>query len=1222
MVLCLAMLGCSPEVADPEAAAQESLVVPRQLLVKTRRPELLSEYGEVFPGLSVGWWRLQLPTNGDPQVVQRALALEPRVAEVQFNLRYFPDVLPSDPDYGQQYAHRITHAPAGWDIRSDAPDVVVAVIGTGIASAHPELQRRMWNNPLEIAGNGIDDDANGFIDDIQGWDFQDNDGQPLPSNTAHETAAACVIGAEANNGIGGSGVVWNARIMSLRVDYQSDQVAAAIRYAVDQGAQVINMSFGSYVYNKYGPDGIVREALDYAEANDVVAVATAGNDSIDRQRYPAAHDKVIAVAASTSGDRRASFSNYGPWVTLVAPGHEIYSCGLVGDTIVSGTSFAAPYVAGVAALLRAEHPQWPAPEVRHVLEVSGDSIRSPNPVGLRINVQRALMSSGFPDVYARIRNPYAQQVYYIGSQVQIVGTAVGGTYQVEWEAFPGSPVQSGPVYDGALATLDTTGLTEGVHRIRLRVQGANQAMSEDVVVVRLRGGGLPGFPIDASNANEVAVGDIDGDGDFEAVLLDRLGVVHAVHHDGTSVMGFPVSHRGWAGSLALGDVDGDGDVEIVAAADPASSQPGWLAAWHSDASLVAGFDKLLPGRIHSGPVLADVNANGSLEVIVVTTGRSLQIHVFDGEGRYLPGWPASIAGQGNILGGPDALVVANLDMTPQLEIAVAGVALRVYGADGQPKPGWPRRTNGNRLLAVDLDDDGISDLVLPRSGTVLAFHGDGRPVFGWPQFSGMGWPEGLAVGDLDGDARPEVVVVDGEGADRAQGTVRLWRADGGSTPGWPKTVENVAVNGGPLLSDLDGDGHPDIVVISAPGDIYAWNADGRALAGYPRALSVDLKGPFVLTDLDHNDILDLIAVGPVFASQVHGFELGVRHELLTSEWSSARGNAHRTGAWARRFDLEVGSPADGQILLTIEVPTDIPTPSAYIVYRDGLQVGRVSEPTWLDSGAERRGHTYDVIALDETGGRRARSRSVAAAWPELWCQGRVEGTACDDANPCTRDDVCRSGNCRGTNDDNAACDDGDQCSAVDVCRGGSCVGEARVICEARACHDVSCRPSSGECVASPHAEGAACEDGLLCTVNDTCQATICTGAAVECDYGDEICGARGVCDPMSGQCSKPAVPDGEACDDNIPCTRDAACRQGRCRGKAVVCQPISGCDVLPACNIEADQCVLPAICRSLPESLATVQDSCGCTGTRGPSSGPRWGVLGLLLAVGACRRRR
>ncbi|MCH8152759.1 MAG: S8 family serine peptidase [Planctomycetes bacterium] len=281
---------------------------------------------------------------------------------------------PNDPLFPEQYGPQIIQAPAAWDITTGDPSVVIAFIDTGINFEHEEFQDgAIWVNPGEIPDNGIDDDNNGYIDDIVGWDFVDGDNDPQ-GGSGHGTRVAGIFGARLNNGLGIAGLA-NITIMPLRAIGAAELVAEAIYYATDMSAVAINMSLGTHADLE-----IIEEAVQYAWDSGVTAVAAAGNGGIDLPFYPAAYPEVIGVTGTDANDDFAGF-NFGDWIDVAAPGVEILTCSLPGPSdytsATSGTSLASPHVAGLVGLMYSVDPTLTPQAVRDLLCENADDLGDP-----------------------------------------------------------------------------------------------------------------------------------------------------------------------------------------------------------------------------------------------------------------------------------------------------------------------------------------------------------------------------------------------------------------------------------------------------------------------------------------------------------------------------------------------------------------------------------------------------------------------------------------------------------------------------------------------------------------------------------------------------------------------------------------------------------------------------------------------------------------------------
>jgi subtilisin family serine protease len=310
------------------------------------------------------------------------LAQDPSVDYVEPNYIVRHSGVPNDPKWNKQWALPKIDAAKAWDSAVGSDSVIVAVIDTGIDYNHPDLQGNIWKNPGEIAGNKIDDDGNGYVDDVYGWDFCNKDNNPMDGDS-HGTHVAGTIAAATNNGVSVAGVSWHASLVALK--FLSDEGWGSVADAIDAVAYCAAMDF-PISNNSWGGGGYsqaMKDAIAAAANKGHLFCAAAGNSATDNDKsphYPSNYDlpSVLSVAASNSSDKLAWFSCFGhKTVDLAAPGEGILSLVPNGGTAsYSGTSMATPHVAGAAALLLSINPDFGHQELKNSLMNTVDPIPS------------------------------------------------------------------------------------------------------------------------------------------------------------------------------------------------------------------------------------------------------------------------------------------------------------------------------------------------------------------------------------------------------------------------------------------------------------------------------------------------------------------------------------------------------------------------------------------------------------------------------------------------------------------------------------------------------------------------------------------------------------------------------------------------------------------------------------------------------------------------------
>lgn len=401
-------------------------VVPGEVLIKFKEDVSTSQVNNLqqqfgartirsFP--FIGVFLVKLPVNLSVEDAIQTLQQHPLVEYVEPNHLNYINVIPNDPDFGQMWGLDNTgqaggtpdadiDAPEAWNITTGSNEVVIAVIDSGVDLDHEDLAANIWTNPGEIPNNGIDDDNNGFIDDVHGWDFSSNDNDPSPAGggcLGHGTHVAGTIGAVGNNSIGVTGVNWNVKIMPLKAfspvlsifcAASDADLIAAIQYQTMMGVRISNNSWSGP-----NPNLSTFNAIRASKSVFVAAAGNGGNDAIGDNNdvvstYPANYrlDNIIAVAATDRNDNRAGFSNFGPTsVDLGAPGVAIPST-LPNNTYgnLSGTSMATPHVVGVAGLLLAQDPTLTNNEIKWRILNSADNNGLPVLTQGRLNAHNAL----------------------------------------------------------------------------------------------------------------------------------------------------------------------------------------------------------------------------------------------------------------------------------------------------------------------------------------------------------------------------------------------------------------------------------------------------------------------------------------------------------------------------------------------------------------------------------------------------------------------------------------------------------------------------------------------------------------------------------------------------------------------------------------------------------------------------------------------------------------
>ncbi|HYQ04783.1 MAG TPA: S8 family serine peptidase [Polyangiaceae bacterium] len=836
----------------------------------------------------VNVYRMELPATADLDAAMADLRSDPHVEYVHPNYVAHLVYTPNDPywasngSWGQpradQWDLKLMHTSQAWDA-TRGNGVVVAVVDTGVDINHPDLAGNVWTNPGEIPDNGIDDDGNGFVDDVHGWSVLGNSNQ-VDDSVGHGTHVAGTIAAQDNNGIGVVGIAPDAKIMPVQVfSFSSDSftISQGLLYAVHNGADVINNSWE--ICSGYCPTvGVVEDAVRTAHAAGAVVVFAAGNENANiRDRSPQNLPESIVVSATTPRDVRADFSNFG-LIDVAAPGSgdpndsevvepsygilslkssscfEPWICNAdrnVGDGYVrlAGTSMAAPHAAGVAALILGLHPNYSPEQVRQVMrrtsvDANGNGYDTDLGYG---RVDTAKLSAEPTPLEALIQAPRvvqtAQQVISgkaNGAQFQKYVLEYGkGTAPTSWTTITTS---TSPVSTGALGTWDASKIADGDYTLRLSAYKTNGARYEDLHLLA-----LDRVQIASPSAYvTLAAGDISIVGIANPGTFKSFNVRVQTFDAGTPVNANLALTNGGKQPVA------NGVLAVWHAQNiPAGHYRVILDVTNTDGSVIsenvvlivdpllhAGWPVSLPISVYQdrGPnppsepiALADLDGDGKAEVLA---GFGDKVTVFKGDGTIVSGWPQSLITanipSSNIKGMP---IAGDIDGDGSKEVIVATLegAIFVWGANGVLKPGWPRVISyatdwgpnpASLSLSIgDVDRNGVLDLVA-TDGTqtgVHVFKGNGSYLPGWPVTKWLGIKTPATVADLNKDGKNEVVI----GVDGNPGQLVVLNSKGVVLSGWPQTIlttsGNEAIGSYPVVGDLDDDGDLEIAAITCDG---------------------------------------------------------------------------------------------------------------------------------------------------------------------------------------------------------------------------------------------------------------------------------------------------------------------------------------------------------------------------------------------------------------------
>ncbi len=524
-------------------------------------------------------------------------------SEVEYaeaNYLYRAAIIPSDTYYNKQWYLKKIKAPEAWNEVKDARNIVIAILDSGVQIDHPDLRDNIWRNYGEMADNNVDDDKNGFIDDVNGWDFVNNTADPSPkfkegfteAGILHGTIVAGIAAASGNNAAGITGVAWKVKIMPLKVlgdagEGNTNNVVKAIDYAITNGADVINLSFTGVGFSRSLDDAIKR-AYDAG----IVVVAAAGNEEgeeggyslDDTPMYPACNDggsenRVIGVAATDAIDQKAVFSSFGfNCVDIAAPGLSFYGTVAYSpsyqvdgkffnkyyDGYWSGTSMATPIVSAAVALVEEANPELSRKQVVEIILKTADNINRLNPNYLnqlgsgRLNLYAAVLDAKNALRGKSVRLLLAPYSSYSGVvRMADKDGKVDGEFKSYADSFLGGVnIASGDVDGDGRSEIITGARAGGGPHVKIFDERGELESQFFAYGENFRGGvNVAACDIDGNGTAEIITGAGFGGGP-QVRIFDRFGNVKG------QFFAYNKNFRGGVYAVC-GDVDGDGEIEIV-----------------------------------------------------------------------------------------------------------------------------------------------------------------------------------------------------------------------------------------------------------------------------------------------------------------------------------------------------------------------------------------------------------------------------------------------------------------------------------------------------------------------------------------------------------------------------------------------------------------------------------------------------------------------------------
>ena len=885
-------------------------------------------------------YNITLASNDNIEAALEALAADPNIIYAEYEPVYKVDYVPNDASYHMQWHHEYIRSEPAWDYTIGNEDIVIGIVDSGIKWNHPDLQDNIWvnepelnstsgGNPMNInwatgsisGGNGIDDDGNGKIDDCIGWNFYNNNNQSYQNyvDNDHGTHVAGCAGEIGDNYIGSTGPMMTVKLISSRHSpnntpsnsiYSGD---LGIYYCANSGADIINCSFG-------GPGGSTtyNNAINYAMSHGAIVTCAAGNENLNLAsypHYPGNATNAVCVASTGPNDVKAYSSCYGTPVDVSAPGESIYSTIISGNNYASysGTSMASPVAAGVAGLIKSIHTDLTPQELKTRLEYTCDNIDAANPgyVGMlgagRVNAFKGTMYDLIPNLIIAEINMLEQTGD--GDGVPNPGEVVNLLINLEnddfWlDAVDITATLSCEVTEVTILNDETTysniasgssgwnsgnpfsfetpaELSDFVIPFTMTISANPSATwpyvveREMVVELTLAQAGWPLVLGSASSSSGVII-DLENDGSKEIIFGDQAGMIHVMQEDGTPVSPFPINTGATIGvAVAVGLVDSDDNEDIVIGNDA-----GHVIAYDCNGNTI--FDYNAGGNVKSNPIIADVDGNGAMEVIVCTFPAGA-VHIINSNGTSFPNFPATL--DSPVM---SSAAIGDLNNDGNLEVLVVTLTGSLYAISsntGSNLSGWPYAlgsgsTQGPSISNVDADID-PEVLIATTTGTVFVIDNDGSLI--WDIAAGAQVHTSLVTADFDNNGNNDICFID------QSGNIHLVDQAGNDLPNFPVAIGE-SVESTPVIVDMDANGTLDIVFGDNAGYLHSIDITGNETYLFPINLGSSLKTAPAIGYADNDGDIEIL-----IPNQTSYILVDYKNSSGILHWANFKRNPQRTG---------------------------------------------------------------------------------------------------------------------------------------------------------------------------------------------------------------------------------------------------------------------------------------------------------------------------------------